>query len=143
MTPKKILVPIDFSPCAEYALDYACELAPRIGAEVVLVNALGATVPEMAVSETALATMFRGHRAALDALVASHGDGVAFDMPVVKNGDARDAIVDTASELGADLVIMGTHGHRGFSRLMLGSVAEEVLRRAPCPVLTVRKPKEA
>ena len=53
-------------------------------------------------------------------------------------GDAATVIVETAAETGADLIVMGTTGRAGFSRLVMGSVAEEVLRRAPCPVLTIR-----
>jgi nucleotide-binding universal stress UspA family protein len=53
-------------------------------------------------------------------------------------GSAATVITETASETGADMIVMGTHGRTGLSRLMMGSVAEEVLRRAPCPVLTIR-----
>ena len=53
-------------------------------------------------------------------------------------GDPAGVITETAAETDADLIVMGTHGRTGFTRLIMGSVAEEVLRRAPCPVLTVR-----
>jgi nucleotide-binding universal stress UspA family protein len=53
-------------------------------------------------------------------------------------GDPATVIVETAAETGADLIVLGTHGRTGLSRLVMGSVAEEVLRRAPCPVLTIR-----
>lgn len=56
---------------------------------------------------------------------------------VAESGDARTVIVDQALTIKADLIVMGTHGHRGFKRLVLGSVTESVLREAPCPVLTV------
>ena len=56
----------------------------------------------------------------------------------VRTGDARDVINQTAKELGVDLIVMGTHGRRGISRALLGSVAETVVRTAPCAVLTVR-----
>jgi len=56
-------------------------------------------------------------------------------------GDPRDMILRTATELGADMIVMGTHGRRGIPRLVLGSVAEEVVRRATCPVVTVRQEK--
>ena len=55
-------------------------------------------------------------------------------------GDPATAIVEAAEETGADLVVMGTSGRTGLTRLLMGSVAEEVLRHAPCPVLTVRGP---
>jgi nucleotide-binding universal stress UspA family protein len=56
----------------------------------------------------------------------------------VRFGDAGDAIAQLASDIEADLVVVGTHGHRGLERLLLGSVAENVVRLAPCPVLVVR-----
>jgi nucleotide-binding universal stress UspA family protein len=56
----------------------------------------------------------------------------------LKTGDARDLINQTAAEVGADLIVMGTHGRRGVRRALLGSIAETVVRSAPCPVLTVR-----
>lgn len=59
---------------------------------------------------------------------------------MLRTGDARDIIVNTALEVGADLIIMGTHGRRGLRRALLGSVAESVLRHAPCPVLAIRRP---
>jgi nucleotide-binding universal stress UspA family protein len=53
-------------------------------------------------------------------------------------GDPATVIAETAAETGADLVVMGTHGRTGLTRFVMGSVAEDVLRKAPCPVLTVR-----
>jgi nucleotide-binding universal stress UspA family protein len=58
---------------------------------------------------------------------------------MLRTGDARDLIVRACEEVGADLIVMGTHGRRGVSRALLGSVAESVVRIAPCPVLTIRK----
>jgi nucleotide-binding universal stress UspA family protein len=55
-------------------------------------------------------------------------------------GDPADAIIRTVESDGADMIVMGTHGRRGISRLLMGSVAEAVVRRAPCPVLTVKQP---
>jgi nucleotide-binding universal stress UspA family protein len=61
---------------------------------------------------------------------------------MLRTGDARDVIVDVAKEIGADLIVMGTHGRRGVRRALLGSIAEGVLRTAHCPVLTIRQHKE-
>jgi nucleotide-binding universal stress UspA family protein len=72
--------------------------------------------------------------------------GISQDaIPTVRAGDASLVIVDEAVTKGVDLIVMGTHGRRGFKRLLLGSVAETVLREAPCPVLTVppRAPAES
>ena len=62
---------------------------------------------------------------------------------MVRTGDARDVINQTAKELGIDLIVMGTHGRRGLTRALLGSVAETVVRSAPCAVLTVRLSDDA
>lgn len=61
---------------------------------------------------------------------------------IVETGEARDGILKAAKEVSADLIVIGSHGRRGVKRLVLGSVAEDIVRRAPCPVLVVRM-KEA
>ncbi len=143
MLPRNILVPIDFSTGAERALDYACELAAKTGATIHLVNGIGAALPELSVALTdqMIATLREGSRAALEKLVAARPNST-FGRLIVVPGDARDAILETAITLPADLIVMGTHGRRGISRLVLGSVAEYIVRHAPCPVLSVRGDKE-
>lgn len=144
MLPRTILVPTDLSEGAEEALDYACELAAKIGATVHLLNVIGIPalgVPEMgvALTSTMIDSMIADNQNALDAIVATKRPN--FDVigqALLRTGDARDVIDQTAKELGADLIIMGTHGRRGLSRVLLGSVAESVVRTAPCAVLTVR-----
>jgi nucleotide-binding universal stress UspA family protein len=144
MLPKNILVPTDLSEGAEQALDYACELARTLNAQVHLLNVIGIPilgVPELGVALTSsmIDSLIADNQAALDALVAKRaGTGVNFGQVLLKTGDARDLINQTAKELGADLIVMGTHGRRGVSRALLGSIAETVVRSAPCPVLTVR-----
>jgi len=143
MIPKSILVPTDFSPCAEHAVDYACALASKFGSTVFLVNAIGAAPSEVrvALSDSMLQSMIGAHEVALDKLAEPRRAVAAFGAPLVMNGDPRDAILEAAKEVNADLIVMGTHGRSGISRLFMGSVAEEVVRRAPCPVLTVRTKK--
>jgi nucleotide-binding universal stress UspA family protein len=143
MLPKNILVPTDLSPRAEEAFDYACELAEKLDATVHLVNVIGIPslgVPELgvAVTSTLIDSLIADNQKALDALVARRRVGVRIGQILMKTGDARDMIDQAAKELGADLIIMGTHGRRGFTRALLGSVAETVVRTAPCPVLTIR-----
>jgi len=140
MTPTNILVPTDFSPCAEHALDYACALAPKLGAKLHIVNAIGEALPELAVALTdqMLASIRDSSTAALADLVEARRARVIFGEVRVVEGDARDAILQTAKTVHADLIVIGTHGRRGLSRFLLGSVAEDILRRAPCPVLAVR-----
>jgi universal stress protein A len=144
MLPRTILVPIDFSTNAGRALDYACELATKLGATVHLVHALGAALPELnvALSEQMLRSLSDGSKLALDQLAAEKRTRANIGEARVVPGDARDAILQTARDLGADLVVMGTHGRRGLSRMVLGSVAEHVVRRSPCPVLTIRESAE-
>jgi nucleotide-binding universal stress UspA family protein len=139
-----ILVATDFSEAAEDALDYAVALAQRIGARICLLNAIGVPalgVPELgvALTSTVIDGIVKENQAALDRLVAAR---TSADIEVaLRTGDARDVIVQTALEVGAELIVMGTHGRRGLSRALLGSVAESVLRHAHCPVLIIRHPK--
>jgi universal stress protein A len=143
MLPKNILVPTDLSPHAEEAFEYACDLAAKLDATVHLVNvigipALGVAEIGVAVTSTMIESMVTGNQEALDALVARRRGDTRIGQVLMKTGDARDMIDEAAKEVGADLIVMGTHGRRGFSRALLGSVAETVVRTAPCPVLTVR-----
>lgn len=141
MIPKNILVPIDFSPYAEHALDYACELAAKLGSRIHVINAIGATLPELSVALTdqMIASIRHDNAVALDKLLAPRRAIAEFGEVTVVDDDARDAILKAARTVRADLIVIGTHGRRGLSRVLLGSVAEDVIRRAPCPVLAVRK----
>jgi nucleotide-binding universal stress UspA family protein len=67
---------------------------------------------------------------------------VQFGAPIIEAADPRDLILAAAARVDADLIVMGTHGRRGLSRFVLGSVAEDVVRRSPCPVLAVRSGQE-
>lgn len=143
MLPKNILVPSDLSVHAEEALDYACELANRLGATVHLVNVIG--IPAMGVPELGLAltttmidSLVSDNHRALTALAERRSGQATFGQILMKTGDARDMIDQAALDVDADLIVMGTHGRRGVSRALLGSVAETVVRTAPCPVLTIR-----
>ena len=146
MLPKHILVPTDLSEGAEEALDYACELAAQFGATIHLLNvisipALG--VPELgvAMASSVIDSLIQDNKAALDTLAQRKCGKATMGQQLLRTGDARDVIINAAKELGVDLIVMGTHGRRGVSRALLGSVAETVVRSAPCPVLTVRTHK--
>ncbi len=144
MTPQKILVPIDFSQGSEQALDYACALAKRLGSTVHLVHALDAALPELTVTLSAdmLRSLREDNQAALDRLADARRSHVEIGLTLVKEGDPREIIHEAAEQLGIDLIVMGTHGRTGVSHLLMGSVAEKVVRLAPCPVLTFRTPAE-
>lgn len=142
MLPKTVLVPTDFSDHAERATDYACELASKLGARVVLLHAYA--LPSVGFPESiGFGAELTGRvvTVAEEALRAAkarrQASGVDI-VTVIKEGDPRDAILAAIGDHHAELVCMGTHGRRGIARAMLGSVAEEIVRHAPCAVLTLR-----
>jgi nucleotide-binding universal stress UspA family protein len=142
--PKTILVATDFSECAEQALDYAAALAGKLDAKVYLLNAISIPsmgIPEVgvAVTNTLIESTVRTHHESLAKLASRHAS-VNIETGL-RTGDPRDLIVDVAREIGADLIVMGTHGRRGVRRALIGSIAESVVRTAPCPVLTIREHK--
>jgi nucleotide-binding universal stress UspA family protein len=138
----KILVPTDFSEGADHALDYAIDLAKAFGAQMVVAHAYATPVvyvPEGFVTppidENAVrAEIDKGLVRLLDRLKAA---GVAKITTTVGAGDAWREIVRIAKDEACDLIVMGTHGRGGVTHLLLGSVAEKVVRKAPCAVLTV------
>ena len=140
---KKILVPIDFSACSRKALQYALPLARQFGAELVLLHVVPPTYYSTDLSYTApvfpedeVRDFTAQKLAALTA--AQIGDQVP-GRSVVRIGQPVHEIVETARELKIDLIIVSTHGNTGLKHLLLGSVAENVVRHAPCPVLVVRE----
>jgi glycine betaine transporter len=138
---RTILVPTDFSDYSERALSYAEVLGKNVGARIVLlhvIDALSFVVTESLQWED----IYRRLRASAKPLLEGQvrktekkGLPAAYDLV---QGAPYDQIVKKAGEIGADLIVMGTHGRTGMSHLLLGSVAERVVRLAPCPVLTVR-----
>ncbi len=142
--PKAILVATDFSEHADHALESAVELAAQLDATLHLVHAI--TIPLLGMSELGFAysaltidDMTKRAQDALDSRLAKYRGRVTLAPGRLEVGDARDVIDRTAEEIGADLIIIGTHGRRGVRRILLGSVAESVVRSAPCPVMTVRQ----
>jgi nucleotide-binding universal stress UspA family protein len=141
--PKRILVPTDFTETSERALDWALDLAARIGASVTVMHAYEIPVigfPDGAIIATPeVATRIAdASRAALDATAEKRRSGpVAIDT-LLREGVAWEAINAVADEIDADFVVIGTHGRRGLARALLGSVAENVVRTAHRPVVTIR-----
>ncbi|HSX79402.1 MAG TPA: universal stress protein [Candidatus Saccharimonadia bacterium] len=145
MTVHHILVPIDLSPYAEQALDYAIALAQKLQARVTLLSVIqpllvagpGIGVWPSPVFIPELDTVVTGHLEAYLARVTAAGlEGEI----VVVHGVPFHEIIETAKARQVDLIIMGTHGRTGLPHVLLGSVAEKVLRLAPCPVLVARQP---
>ena len=146
---RKILVPTDFSDNSIAALQNAQELAKRFGAELVLAHVLEPPVyPAMtfgagAASLPALQDEMRQTVSEhLDRLVRERVEAGFTARGVLREGSPFLEIVSLAEEEGVDLIVIATHGHSGIKHLLLGSTTEKVVRKAPCPVLTVRGERE-
>jgi universal stress protein A len=140
MKARKIVFPTDFSPYGQEALRWATSLARDTGATLIIVHV---EEPPMAYGG---GEMYLG---------AEEGDREELRKTLVKVlptdakipfqhkllvGDPATAVVEVAEQEGADFIVMGTHGRSGLSRLLMGSVAEAIVRKAKCPVLTVKHP---
>lgn len=140
---KKILVPVDFSPPSELALRYACELARPFSSEITLMHVIDSLtysvtdtlniVEHRRALETLATTLLANLRAELEE------EGFAVKTHLTA-GTPYTEILDRAEQNDMDLIVMGTHGRTGVEHLLIGSVAERVVRLAPCAVLTVRPP---
>jgi nucleotide-binding universal stress UspA family protein len=142
---RRILCPTDFSDFSRRALDHAIALATRYRSGMVLVHVVPPLIPPAAALPFPVSPSLdvNARQAAVDALGQFAEPARRAGIPVeleVREGSIAGHIAKLAESLPADLVVMGTHGLSGFERLMLGSVTEKVLRRAPCPVLTVPRP---
>jgi nucleotide-binding universal stress UspA family protein len=139
---KHVLCPVDLSGFSRHALEHAMAVAKWYGGKVTALQVL----PPVATSIPATPAGFPpvlftpedlgAHQAQLTAFLAGAGADVPVDAMVVE-GSITAEIVRVARELDVDLLVMGTHGRSGFDRLLLGSTTEKMLRKAPCPLLTV------
>lgn len=144
---KRILVPVDFSDCSSAALDTAAILALGFGATIDLLHVWDAPsvlAPETVVGKPdsflTLAEIADAHsRTSMEKFAeAARGRGIPIQSTHRIQGAAAERICRFAKDEGYDLIAMGTHGRSGFTHLLMGSVAERVLRHSPVPVLTVR-----
>jgi nucleotide-binding universal stress UspA family protein len=142
----RILVPTDFSPPSDAALEYARIVAAKFGSALRILHVIDDPSDSSTFVSDGFAPSTEDIRAALlgqarkrlDHLMTlvdrsrynSHADAVLGTPPT--------AIIDYATATGTSLIVMGTHGRTGLAHLLMGSVAEQVVRTAPCPVLTVR-----
>ena len=145
---RKILVPIDGSPTAQRGFEEALGLARVMGATLLLVNVMDPypVSVEWASASTwqLIADGMRQHgRSLIDRARSTAIDvGVAAETKLMESSAGRvaDALIELVREAGCDLIVMGTHGRRGFNHLVMGSDAERVVRESPVPVLLVRHP---
>jgi nucleotide-binding universal stress UspA family protein len=138
-----VLHPTDFSDRSGCAYQLACALARDYGARLVLLHVKPPDIiygegwvlpPDPEAERCDLLNRLKGLRPADRSLEV---------WRVLQEGSPTEVILRTAEEVHADLIVMGTHGRTGLGRLLLGSVAEAVLRQAPCPVLTAKAPLPA
>lgn len=145
---RRILAPTDLSDASIPAVRYAAEMAEKFQAELVLLHVvqdLALTLPD-AVMPTPVATpdltaLIDSAKVGIANLVTKLGIARLNPKAEVRVGAPEPEIVSAAEDLKADLLCLGTHGRGGLAHLLLGSVAEKVVRHAPCPVLTVRPHK--
>jgi len=145
-SPKKILVPTDFSNCSTKALQYAVELAKQFQAELFIVHAVHGLC--------GLRNNYEEDRRRLDSELKKAGEKELETLikalssrkvsarTILRHGIAPREITRTAKEVGSDLILISSQGRTGWKRALIGSTTEEVVRRASCPVLVFREPKK-
>jgi nucleotide-binding universal stress UspA family protein len=139
----RILYPTDFSDLSKPAFDLACCLARDYGAELVVCHVSPWPIVGVADGITVeLPTGWESETRARLEQIRPDDPGIRASHRL-ERGEASAQILKVAAEVKTDLIVMGTHGRGGFSRLLIGSVAEDVLRKAPCPVVTVKAPLSA
>jgi nucleotide-binding universal stress UspA family protein len=145
---QNIICPVDFSDASRHALDHALTIARWYAARVTVLHVVppvsqlfppgeAGLAATLAVAPNDLQMLQTAVEAFVRPAVAALGDGTAGTDARVAEGNAATEITSLAESLPADLLVMGTHGRSGFERLMLGSLTEKMLRKAPCPLLTV------
>ena len=150
LSMRKILVPIDLSPAGRRVLDQAQEFALTFSATIDLLHVW--TPPAMLAPEALITGVGTTEQPFLQWLGNSarenlskfesqvRSEGIAVARSYCELGDPATAIVDQAESGDYDLLVMGTHGRTGLSRLLMGSVAEAIVRKAHCPVLVYKQP---
>jgi nucleotide-binding universal stress UspA family protein len=146
-SPHTIVVATDFSHPGSIAVERAIEFAHRNSAELHIVHVFSMPVPLVTAYEFGIPEpdLQNARNVALEKLGACEKRAAAEGVKVrthLLEGPTDKAIVEFASEQGADWIVVGTHGHTGFKHVLLGSVAERVVRHAACSVLVVRDPAQ-
>ena len=140
---KKILVPVDFSENSQKILRTAVEFAARFKAEVVIVFVVqsfddysGFFVPHMPIIQLE-EEMVKSAKEKMKSFAAETLNGSVVHSTAILSGDVVEEINSFAAKEKADLIVMGTHGYKGLDKILFGSVAEKIVKTAPCPVLTI------
>jgi nucleotide-binding universal stress UspA family protein len=142
----KILVPIDFSDYSKSSLKYAVNYAKHFQASLILVYVIEPVIypPDFSMGQIAIPTpgleMDKRAKEELDKLAEKEIPSGVSVKKIIKTGKPFVEIIETAAEEDVDLIIIATHGHSGVEHILFGSTAEKVVRKAPCPVLTLREP---
>jgi len=140
---RRILVPLDFSEHAGPVLEWAAHLAGEHGSRLLLLHVYHLPVEFQQLEGAYLPPDFWSNvKQEAEQQLGRHAEALrARGLEVeslVREGYPATVIVDEAESLGIDLVVIGTHGHTGLKHLLLGSIAERVVQKAPCPVLSVK-----
>ncbi|MCZ7601308.1 MAG: universal stress protein [Ignavibacteriales bacterium] len=143
---KKILVPIDFSDYSKRALRYAIDFAKQFNSELILVSVIEPMIypADFSMGQVAIPAtdqnLTERVETELETLEKNEIGSELKSKRIIKTGKPFYEIIETAREEDVDLIIIATHGHTGVEHLLFGSTAEKVVRKAPCPVLTLREP---
>lgn len=145
---KKVLVADDFSDSSRHAVEHAELIATKFGASVELVHVIQAAAALQSPGGPFITPGLLGREETMEVEARAQLEHEADELrgrgltvkPTVMTGDPLECIIRAAKEGKADLLVVGTHGRTGVTHLLLGSVAESILRAAPCPVLSVRHP---
>ncbi|MFH1195884.1 MAG: universal stress protein [bacterium] len=143
---QKILVPIDFSDYSKNALKYAINFAKLFNSKMYLIYVsepmiypADFSMGQVAIPSADIDIKDRA-KEELESLAKNLIEPEIGVETIIKSGKPFVEIIETARELDVDLIIIATHGHTGVEHLLFGSTAEKVVRKAPCPVLTLREP---
>jgi nucleotide-binding universal stress UspA family protein len=137
---RRILCPTDFSERSLHAFNVACSLARDYGAHLFVLHVRPSPRGGQEVSDL-ISDPEEVRQGVLQKLQSLRADDPSIEVErLLKTGDAAREIAHTARETGSDVIVMGTHGHTALARLLLGSVAEAVLREAHCPVFMIKAP---
>ena len=142
----KVLVPIDFSDYSKSALKYAVNFAKIFKADMFLIYVVEPIIypPDFSMGQIAIPSVStewdERAKEELDKLAKTEISSDVNVKTIIKTGKPFVEIIETATEENIDLIIIATHGHSGVEHILFGSTAEKVVRKAPCPVLTLREP---